>query len=49
MLLPAVLLPAEPTKEQMLVLWVTNNKQDLALTAYDGRLKNQKSFVVLQE
>lgn len=42
MLLPAVLLPAEPTKEQMLLLLLTNNKQDLALIAYDGHLKNQK-------
>lgn len=49
MLLPAVLLPVESTKEQMLLLLVTNNKQDLASTAYDGHLKNQKSSVVLQE
>lgn len=41
-LLPAVLLPVEPTKEQMLLLLLTNNKRDLALTAYDGKLKNQK-------
>lgn len=49
MLLSAVLLPDEPTKEQMLLLLLTNNKQDLALTAHDGRLKNQEGFVVLQE
>lgn len=47
-LLPAVLLPVEPTKEQMLLLLLTNNKQDLALTAYDGNLKNQKICCALR-
>lgn len=45
-LLPAVLLPVEPTKEQMLLLLLTNNKQNLALRAYDGHLKNGKNFML---
>lgn len=43
-LLPAVLLPVELTKEQMLLLLLTNNKQNWALRAYDGLL--QISYVL---
>lgn len=44
-LLPAVLLSMEPTKEQMLLLLLMNNKQNLALRACGGHLKNGKSYM----